>query len=239
MAVMTVAYGEPILLKGEKAVKRAAAGTAAAFWMLIAVFAGICISYRTVLHLSEKYETENFEDFMKTVERFITFDALDDDYYKILYVAQGQGVDRYSNNVRKYALELRESGAFTNCDAAARYFYLPQGRLQELFACSMEGIRQKAADPESWNTELDFYRATVLTTMQFDWKNARELFINGVLHFYNELAAYNEGRIEPIELTEDNQKFMDAVIQVWKSTDMSTEDSYALLSQFSEAESEK
>ena len=189
--------------------------------------------------LADKYETDNLSDFMETVERFVTYDALDDDYYKILYIARGEGNSRYNYNVRKYAMALQKSGAFTNCDAVARYYYLPQGKLDELFACSMEGIRQKASDQEAWNTELDFYRAKVLTTMEEDWSNAREPFINGIVNFCNELAAYNEGRMEPIELTEDNQQFVDAVMQVWKSTDMSAEDSYALLSQFSEAESEK
>lgn len=239
LAIMIVAFGEPLLLKSKEAVKRIAVGTAAAFWVLITVFVGICISYRTVLHLSEEYQTEDYESFMATLERFITFDALDDDYYKVLYLAQGQGVDRYSNNVRKYAMELRESGAFTNCDAVARYYYLPQGRLEDVFACSLEGIRQKAADAVSWNTELDFYRARVLTTMRNDWVHAKEPFIAGVLSFYDALVLYNEGRIEPVELTEDNQKFMDAVFQVWKDPDMSVEDSYALLAQYSEAESEK
>lgn len=238
MAIMMLAFGEPVLVKGKRSVKRAAAAAAAGMWLTIVTFAGITISFRAVDRISASYETTNLADFMHTLDKFIAFDAINDDYYKILYLSNSFGYPEFSNNAEKYAKELRDSGTFTNCDAVARYFYLPAGRIEALFACSMEGIAQKAADTVAWDAEFDFYRARVMTAFQNDWENAEMPFIEGVLRVRDYLASWNEGRMEQIVLSEENQAFVEAVEKVWKDPEMTPEESYSLLSQYSYAESE-
>jgi len=239
LAVITVAYGEPLLLKGKDTVKRAATLTAVCFWALIVMWAGVCISYRITLYRASDFTTESREEYMDTLEGFIAMDALDDEYYKILYIAQSGGDPAYELKAQKYAQQVRNGGAFTNCDALARYYYMPRGMMDEMFACTREGIDQKASDPESWNGELDFYRATVLEFYAQDWSAARESYLNGVLALRDKLADFNMDRIQPIELTEDNQAFLQTAEQVWQNPNMSDEEAYALLDQFGEAESEQ
>ena len=54
--------------------------------------------------------------------------------------------------------QLRASGTYENDSALARYYYLPRQEWDELFDCSLEGIRQVRSSPDGWNLQMDFYR---------------------------------------------------------------------------------
>jgi len=238
IAIIAIAYGEPLLLKGKAAIRKAANTAVVLFWVVVAILATTTITNRVVDHVSMNFKTESHAQFMDKLDRYIALDVFTDDYYKTLYVAQHENQPQYQEKVAKYAGQLRKSGTFTNCDAVARYYYMPRGLLDEVFVCSMEGIAQKAADKDAWNGEFEFYRAKVLPTYAGDWANAEDPFVEGVLSVRDYLERYSQGRMEEVELTEENKAFIAAVETVWSNPDMTPEESFVLLSQFSYAESE-
>jgi len=238
LAIMTVAYGEPLFLRGKKAVVKTAKTTAVLFWAVLIAWTSVAISYRVVSEVSSRYQTTDHGELMKTLEKFIAADALDDDYFKIMYLNYGVGVPQYTQKVDQYALTLRNSGTFTNCDAVARYYYLRNGELEEAFASTREGIAQKAADKASWNLELDFYRSSMLKSLEPYWEEYIDSYIQGVLDLRDYLISYNQNRLETIELTEENQAFIDTVIAISKDTSLSAEAAYEMLDVHSYAESE-
>ena len=110
--------------------------------------------------------------------------------------------------MRRYAEELRASGTYTACSGLARYYYLPKGQFEELFACSREGIAQEASVADAWNLQLDFYRNQVLPTAGAE---NMTVVADGVLALRDWLETYSEGRLEEIWLTDENRAFLDAV----------------------------
>ena len=101
--------------------------------------------------------------------------------------------------------ELRASGTYTACSGLVRYDYLPKGQIEELFACSREGIAQEASNKDAWNLQFDFYRTELLSALA---DGQEEAYVNGVLGTKAYLDAYDSGRLEAIELTEENQLFL-------------------------------
>ena len=225
MAIMTVAYGEPLVLKGRQTVKRASVLAAVACWVMLALFGVMLESYRMVTKQSAQLETPDYDEFMTTLERYITLDAFCDEYHKTVYIANGNGNPKYQAKTDKYAAALRRTKTYTYCVAVAEYYYLPQGNLQEMFACSREGIAQKAADKDSWNFQFEFYRDTVLPALTPAFM---EMYLTGVLETRDYLADYSVGRLQEIELTEANQQFLEEINMVYKQG-MSGEEAYNYL----------
>lgn len=225
MAIMTLAYGEPLLLKGKESVKKATVFAAVACWIMLAVFGVMLESYRLVQLQSSKLKTTDFDEFMTTLERYITLDAFCDEYHKAVYIANGNGKTEYQAQTNQYAAALRRTKTYTYCTAVAEYYYLPQGNLNEMFACSREGIAQKAADKDSWNFQFEFYRDTVLPALT---PSFMEIYLTGVLETRDYLTEYSVGRLEEIEVTEENQQFLEEIDNVYKQG-MSNEEAYTYL----------
>ena len=109
----------------------------------------------------------------------------------------------------------------------ARYYYLPKGQLEELFACSREGIAQEASTADAWKLPLKFHRTEVLPAIA---PEDISVFVDGVLAAKAYLENYSKGRLEEIELTEENQAFLDTVSSV-QEDGLSGADAYQLLTQ--------
>ena len=177
----------------------------------------------------ETFSTDSASEFMDTTKKLVSRDWLDHEQNQLNFVGNAVRLNSvwYNGTMREYVEELRKSGTYTACSGLARYYYLPRGEFEELFACSREGIAQEASTKEAWNLQLNFYRNEVLPAAGAE---NMDVFIDGVLALRDYLAAYSEGRLEEIELTEENQAFMDDVAFM-RENHIDAENSYLLLTQ--------
>lgn len=179
----------------------------------LAVFDGLLEIHRTIDRRAAVFHTESTEEFMETLEAYTRWDVFSHEDYQLNYVAAAATADnsRYNGNRRRYVEELRGSGTYTACDGLSRYYYLPRGEYEEVFACSREAIAQRASMKEAWDQQLEFYQTDVLAAMVTDHM---EEFIAGVLAFQDYLDEYNETHIKPIALSEENQAFIETMKQL-------------------------
>lgn len=232
----------PIILYAEPAAQDAAApskrikwgGVAAAccFWVYFAVFGGLYESHRMVVRETDGFSATNVQEFMDGVESFISRDVFDHEDLQLTYVANAAPMNdsRFNGSLQKYVKELRASGTYPACSGLARYYYLPRGEFEELFACSREGIAQEASAKNAWNLQFDFYRNEVLPAMDAE---QIEVFLKGVLETKAYLDAYSQDRLEEIALTAENQAFLEAVASV-RDEDIPVDEAYAYLLSFTE-----
>lgn len=200
--------------------------TVCLLWLYLAVFGGLYFSHRIVTKDVEKgISTSDANEFMKFCESLVSRDVFDHEDNQLTYVANAVQMDnsRYNGKMNEYVKELRNSGTYSACSGLERYYYLPKGQLEELFACSREGIAQEASNKDAWNLQFGFYRDEVLPAISAE---DMDTYLDGVLGTKAYLDTYSEGRLEEIELTGENQVFLDAVEQV---RELPAEAAYAIL----------
>lgn len=233
MALPVLLYAKP-LLAGETAKARKQAKTVGilvivVYALYLAVFGGLLERARMTDRKAERFETSDVYEYLDFLRSCVRGDVFDHDSYQRNYVATAVQLDdwKYSSDMLKYVKHLRASGTYENDSALARYYYLPRQEWDELFDCSLEGIRQVRSSPDGWNLQMDFYREEVLPAMGAD--NA-ETFVDGVLALGEALDAMNaEGRLETVELNETNQSFLTLCRSV-KAQALSGQDAYTVLS---------
>ena len=226
-------YAKP-LTAGETAKARKQAKTVGIlvvvlYALYLAVFGGLLERARMTDRKAERFETSDVYEYLNFLRGCVRGDVFDHDSYQRNYVATAVQLDdrAYNGDMLKYVKQLRASGTYENDSALARYYYLPRQEWDELFDCSLEGIRQVRSSPDGWNLQMDFYREEVLPAMGAD--NA-EAFMDGVLSLGDALDAMNaEGRLETVELNETNQSFLTLCRSV-KAQDLSGQDAYTVLS---------
>lgn len=213
----------------QKRVKWGGLVLAGGVWVYLAVFGGLYESHRMVVRETNAFSAASVQEFLDGIEGFVSRDVFDHEELQLTYIANAAdiGGSRYSGTMQKYVKELRSSGTYPACSGLARYYYLPRGEYEELFACSREGIAQEASAKESWNLQFDFYRNEVLPAMG---EEGMELFLEGVEATVDALNTFSQGRLEEIALTEENQAFLDAVSSV-RETGMSSSDAYFYFTQ--------
>lgn len=213
----------------QKRIKWGGLVLAGGLWIYLAVFGGLYESHRMVVREANDFSAATVQEFLDGIERFVSRDVFDREELQLTYVANAADMNssRYSGTVQKYVKELRTSGTYPACSGLARYYYLPRGEYEELFACSREGIAQEASTKESWNLQFDFYRNEVLPAMGAEEMG---LFLEGVEAAVDALNTFSQGRLEEIALTEDNQAFLDAVSSV-REAGMSSSDIYFYFTQ--------
>ena len=158
----------------------------------------------------EGFSTGNAEVFMSATKRWAEMDRFDPEQQQLNYVGNAVilGDAQYREDMERYAKALRKSGTYTACSGLAKYYYLPRGEYEQMFACSREGVAQEASVSDAWNQQFDFYRLEVLPEMNADWM---PVFVSGVLDLRDDLDAFDEGRLESIALTEENRAFVERV----------------------------
>lgn len=226
-------YARP-LLAGETGKTRKQAKTVGilvtvGYALYLAVFGGLLESARMTDRKAENFQTSNVYEYLDFLRGCVRGNVFDHDSYQRSYVANAvQLNDRaYDGDLMKYVKQLRSSGTYENDSVLARYYYLPRQEWDELFDCSLEGIRQVRSSPDGWNLQMDFYREEVLPAMGADNVSA---FVDGVLALGGALDAMNaEGRLEPVALNETNQAFLTLCRSV-KEQDLSGQDAYTVLS---------
>ncbi len=233
LALPVLLYAKP-LLAGETAKARKQAKTVGilvtvVYALYLAVFGGLLERARMTDRKAERFETSDVYEYLDFLRGCVRGDVFDHDSYQRNYVATAVQMDdwKYNSDMLKYVKQLRASGTYENDSALARYYYLPRQEWDELFDCSLEGIRQVRSSPDGWNLQMDFYREEVLPAMGAD--NA-EAFVDGVLSLGDALDAMNaEGRLETVELNETNQSFLTLCRSV-KEQGISGQDAYTVLS---------
>ena len=197
--------------------------------LYLAVFGGLLERARMTDRKAERFETSDVYEYLDFLRGCVRGDVFNHDSYQRNYVANAVQLDdrAYNGDMMKYVKQLRASGTYENDSALARYYYLPRQEWDELFDCSLEGIRQVRSSPDGWNLQMDFYREEVLPAMGAD--NA-ETFMDGVLALGDALDAMNaEGRLETVELNETNQSFLTLCRSV-KEQALTGQDAYTVLS---------
>lgn len=204
--------------------------SACLLWLYMAVFGGLFLAHRSAVStMSKGIATSETGQFMDYCKRMVSLDVFDHEYAQLTYVVNAAQLDdsRFNGTMGKYVKELRASGTYTACADLARHYYLPKGQLKELFACSREGIAQEASNKDAWNYQIAFYRNEVLAAIS---QKDISVFIDGVLATKAYLEEYSLGRLEEIELTEENTVFLNTVAVV-KENGLPDEAVYQLLTQ--------
>lgn len=233
LALPILLYAKP-LLAGETAKARKQAKTVGIlvvvlYALYLAVFGGLLERARMTDRKAENFQTSDVYEYLDFLRGCVRGDVFDHDTYQRSYVANAVQLDdrAYNGDMMKYVKQLRASGTYENDSALARYYYLPRQEWDELFDCSLEGIRQVRSSPDGWNLQMDFYREEVLPAM-----GAANVFafLDGVLALGDALDAMNaEGRLELVALNETNQSFLTLCRSV-KEQDLSGQDAYTVLS---------
>lgn len=231
-------YARP-LLDGDTAKVRKKSKTASivlltGYALYLAVFGGLLENARLTDRKAENFQTSDVYEYLDFLRGCVRGDVFDHDTYQRNYVATAVQMDdwKYNSDMLKYVEQLRSSGTYENDSALARYYYLPRQRWDDLFACSLEGIRQVQSSPDGWNLQMDFYREEVLPAMGADNVSA---FVDGVLSLGGALDAMNaEGRLETVELNETNQSFLTLCRSV-KEQGISGQDAYTILTMLAQS----
>lgn len=226
-------YAQP-LLAGETAKARKQAKTVGilvtvGYALYLAVFGGLLESARMVDRQAENFQTSDVTEYLSTLQGYVSRNVFDHDYYARSYVALAVQLNdtRLNGVMLKYVDALRASGTYENDSALARYYYLPRAKWDDLFDCSLAGIRQVRSSPDGWNYQMDFYRTEALPAMGTDNMDA---FVDGVLALGDALDGMNnEGRLETVALNEENQAFLTLCRSV-KEQGLTGTDAYAALS---------
>lgn len=233
LALPVLLYAKPLAAgdtqKARKMAKTAGLALLTCFAVYLAVFGGLLERARMTDRKAERFETSDVYEYLDFLRGCVRGDVFDHDSYQRNYVANAVQLDdrAYNGDMMKYVKQLRASGTYENDSALARYYYLPRQEWDELFDCSLEGIRQVRSSPDGWNLQMDFYREEVLPAMGAD--NA-ETFMDGVLALGEALDAMNaEGRLETVELNETNQSFLTLCRSV-KEQALTGQDAYTVLS---------
>lgn len=202
-------YAEPLPIP-QKTVKLAGRAAAAFIWAYLLIFGGLLTSHLVVVREAVQFATSDVDEFMEALRSYVRRDVFDHESYQLDFVGNAVllGPSRYKKDMVRYAGELRASGTYYACSGLARYYYLPREEFEELFACSREGIAQEASTKEAWNLQIQFYRSEVLPAAGAEHI---DVFVQGVLDLRDYLDEWSEGRLEEIELTEENRAFLDAV----------------------------
>lgn len=195
--------------KARKRAKTAGIAVTILYVLYLAVFGGLLESARMTDRRAADFQTGDVYEYLDFLRGCVRGDVFDHDFYQRSYVANAVQLNDpgYNGDMLKYVTELRASGTYENDSALARYYYLPREKWDDLFACSLEGIRQVRSSPDGWNYQMEFYRQEVLPAMGAENMDA---FLSGVLELGDALDAMNaEGRMEEVSLDEENQAFLD------------------------------
>ena len=195
-------------VKARKRAKTAGTVVAVLYALYLAAFGGLLESARLTDSRAADFQTSDVYEYLDFLRNCVRGDVFDHDFYQRNYVANAVQLNdpSYNGDMLTYVAALRASGTYENCSALARYYYLPREKWDDLFACSLEGIRQVRSSPDGWNLQMDFYREEVLPAMGAD---NMDQFLSGVLELGDALDAMNaEGRQETVSLNEENQSFL-------------------------------
>ena len=141
--------------------------------------------------------------------------------------AASSPVEEFAQTAASYAQDCRKLRVHSINFSLERYVYLPQGRYEELFTASREGIPQKASVSRTWQEEFSLYEEALRSDPEGVLDDI-QWFADQVLQTEQMMHDYNADRMEPVTLTGDNLAFLER-IQAVKATGATGADAAALL----------
>lgn len=211
LAVLIVCFGQPVpQLTGKLAPKAVTGAVWAVTLFFAAGFLGTTVAQRQFAAL----EPANRAELMRAMERLIHIDHYGSEPYKANLIANGiaeGGTTEARAKAAKYAQQLRDANEYDACYDAARYYYLPLLQLDKMFDASRAAIAQEGSNADAWNYQVEFYQWACTTYL-----GAAEMpaYLKGVNDTAQWLAEFNQGRMQPIILKEENQAFLDFAAQL-------------------------
>lgn len=204
-----VLYGTPL---SEAAAKMGGAVICAVFWGYLAVFGWFLGQRQTVQRKSANLQVTSVGEAMAAMEDFAKRDIFEPEAYEVQYVlsAVQNTTGEYDVKMLEYVEKLRYSGNYPACSALTAGYYLKISDFEGLFACSRDCMLQRASYAQVWNSEVEFYRDSVLPAAGA--AHADE-FADGVTAFQALLDEVNRDRMQEVVLTEENQAFLDLVAE--------------------------
>lgn len=226
LATVIALYGTPLL---KKEPGRFVRYTAAVLSMVYLLAYGVLVWNNWAVNRErEEFTTTSATAYLSALERFAGRNVLDPEDLQLRYVSQAVTMEldeHQQETMLSYVDTLRSSGTYIACTGLAQMYYLPAGELEEVFTSSLEGIRQVASNADAWNEQMDFYRTKVLPAAGTE---GAVQVAAGVRQLGQAMDAYNEGRIQPVELSEQNQVFMNSANTAWEKN-FSDEATFQLL----------
>ena len=222
-AALILQYGEPVRVFSRKALS---AILACLLWIYPAVSAAMLGGVIWAGKEMNGFQAASRTEFLDEMEKLVRLDCYTDETYKVNYIGNAIQTDnnRYRSRAAVYAQQLRDSDEYTACSDAAQYYFLPLGKLSEMFDASRAAIEQEGSNPDAWNHQIEFYRSA-LDSLSAD---NMEDYLTGVQATSDYLESFNADRMQPIELTEENQKFLNEAASI-REQGLSADDTYTLL----------
>ena len=222
LALVMLAYPQP-LVNGNKQKGRAARITVLlmAGWMLF--FGVTYCMYWSAHNKAANLEWYSNDQYLNDMKHFADVDLYDPESQQISYVANAMVLNSpyYRAQVLKYVEALEKSGTYAGCTAVGRYYCWGRQDLDGMFAYSRKGLQQVLAYRDLWNEEYLYYFETILP--QIGPEQYAE-FVAGVNATRAMQTAYEEGRIEKIDIAILIQTYFDAMDA---GADLPVEEAYA------------
>lgn len=117
-------------------------------------------------------------------------------------------VPEYAQTAAQYAAQLRKLGLYSVNYSLAAYHYATLGQWDDFFASTQEGILQVASQSEHWQ-ELFYLYESIFPGESGENAN---WFAQRSLDLYHMLQEFNDGRMEQITLTEQNEAFIQRLL---------------------------
>ena len=138
-----------------------------------------------------------------------TLEVYGDTTYKVNRMANALQTGQ-TGVATRCARELMAREEFDSCYYAAAYYYLPLVSLDGYFNAANVALTQEASNVDAWNSIFNLHRQAV-NQLSGD---EMEVFVAGLCEMGERLEQFNQGRMEQITLSEENQAFLDGAFQI-------------------------
>ena len=138
-----------------------------------------------------------------------TLEVYGDTTYKVNRMANALQTGQ-TGVATRCARELVAREEFDSCYYAAAYYYLPLVSLDGYFNAANVALTQEASNVDAWNSIFNLHRQAV---NQLSGEEM-EVFVAGLCAMGERLEQFNQGRMEQITLSEENQAFLDGAFQI-------------------------
>lgn len=201
-------YGRPL---SEPSARTGGAAVCVGFLAYLSLF-GVLLGMRQ----SVRWEYNNryassMEEAISRLSDYAKRDVFEPERYQVEFVAataqDSSGL--HGMEMLEYVEKIRDSGNYPSCSALLQGYYLPVRDFEGLFDCSRACLLQRASYAEVWNAEVGFYREWVLPAAG---EEKADVFLEGVLAFYDLLEETNERLIQDVRLTAANQAFVELAL---------------------------
>lgn len=232
-SVAFLLFSSIVLFYGDKAKEQtnkvAMGAVTAGVYVLIISFGAMIAGNLIAADKVRKFQPSDRASVISAMRKLELLDVYDDEFYKATYIQNALLADNYKEKsvAAKYARQLRATDEYRACTDVAMYYYLPKGMIEEMFDASRAALAQEASNPEAWNLQLDFYQQALAVLTE---RHMTE-YIKGVMTTLNYLEDYNKGRMQEIEISEQNKPFADCVKNL-AASGASNEDIYKALLPF-------